>query len=284
MATYIIGDLQGCFDELMQLLKQIDYDPAQDELWFAGDIVNRGPKSLECLQFVKNLNAQGKAKMVLGNHDFQLLAAYCGLHDYASKSDTLGDILSHSEVDKLIDWLRQQPLMIHHPLHPVALVHAGVPPQWCIDEALSHAKEVESILRGDQWQDFIRNHLFGAKPKQWHDGLQCWARLRYIANAFTRMRYCNAEGKLEFKQKNKPKPGASTRTDYLPWFAHANRRNKTSDIFFGHWSTLGVMDAYHVHSIDTGCLWGGYLTAYCLETHKRHTLPCNIICQPKTKC
>lgn len=282
MATYIIGDLQGCFDELQQLLKQIDYDRDQDELWFAGDIVNRGPKSLECLQFVHALNLEGKAKMVLGNHDFQLLAAYCGLHDYASKSDTLEPILIHPDGDALINWLRQQPLMIHHPVHSVAMVHAGIPPQWRINEALDHAQEVSRVLCGDHWQDFIQHHLFGSKPKQWHDGLQSWGRLRYIVNAFTRMRFCNPQGKLDFKRKQSPQEAMRNKSDFLPWFVHPNRKNKTSELFFGHWSTLGAMDAYQVHSTDTGCLWGGHLTAYCLETHKRHLLSCNIICQPKS--
>lgn len=282
MATYIIGDLQGCYDELQQLLVHIDYDRHQDMLWFAGDIVNRGPKSLECLQFVHDLSLEGKAQMVLGNHDFQLLAAYCGLHDYASKTDTLHDILSHPEVDNLINWLRHQPLMVKHPVHSAFLVHAGIPPQWTLSQALELAKEFEQTLQADHWQDFIRNHLFGSKPKQWHDGLQDWDRLRYIANAFTRMRYCNAEGKLDFKHKHSPKQPSQSRSEFLPWFAHKNRKNRTGEIFFGHWSTLGAMDAYQVHSTDTGCLWGGYLTAYCLETNKRHTLSCNIICKPKS--
>lgn len=281
MATYIIGDLQGCYDELQQLLEVIDYDDDQDTLWFAGDIVNRGPKSLECLQFVKALTQQGKAQMVLGNHDFQLLAAYCGLHDYSSKSDTLGSILSHPDVDSLIDWLRQQPLMITHPHFPVALVHAGIPPQWSIDEALAHAQEIATVLRGEHWQDFIQHHLFGSKPKQWHDRLLGWDRLRYIANAFTRMRYCDANGKLDFKLKQSPQNTTDSKKGYLPWFAHPHRKTKQTDVFFGHWSTLGAMDAYQVHSTDTGCLWGGHLTAYCLETHKRHTQSCNIIKTPK---
>lgn len=282
MATYIIGDLQGCYDELQQLLAHIDYDRSHDMLWFAGDIVNRGPKSLECLQFVHDLNLEGKAQMVLGNHDLQLLAAYCGLHDYASKTDTLQAILSHPDVDNLINWLRHQPLMVKHPVQSAVLVHAGIPPQWTLSQALELAREFELTLQTDHWQDFIKNHLFGSKPKQWHGGLQGWDRLRYIANAFTRMRYCNSEGKLDFKHKHTPKHSAHAHSEFLPWFAHPNRNNRTGEIFFGHWSTLGAMDAYQVHSTDTGCLWGGYLTAYCLETNKRHTLSCNIICKPKS--
>ncbi|MGC9386142.1 MAG: symmetrical bis(5'-nucleosyl)-tetraphosphatase [Hydrogenovibrio sp.] len=283
MATYIIGDLQGCFDPLVKLLEDIHYDPNGDTLWFAGDIVNRGPQSLECLRFVKSVVESGHGKMVLGNHDFHLLAAYAGLAKYRSKSDTLEAILDAEEVDELIDWLRRQPLMVKHDFFPAVMVHAGIPPQWSIHEALEHSRAVEAQLQSDDWQEYIRHHLFGSEPREWQDTLSGWDRIRYIVNAFARMRYCSAQGKLEFKQKMSPQAQKSDQSPkrYLPWFAHPNRRNKDFEIFFGHWSTLGAVDAYNIHATDTGCLWGGLLTAYCLETHKRHTIECDAARQPK---
>ena len=282
MTTYVIGDLQGCFDELQALLQQIDYDPQTDHLWFVGDLVNRGPKSLECLRFVKELNQQGKADTVLGNHDFHLLAAYSGLKKFVSKSDTLQPILQAEDVDDLIDWLRQQPLMHVHPLYEAVMVHAGIPPQWTIKEAKSYAEELETQLARTDWQDYLVNHLFGSEPDSWSPTLQGYERLRYIVNAFARMRYCNAEGKLEFKIKTAP-DATETDAEFQPWFVFKNRRNKDHEIFFGHWSTLGAIDAYQVHATDTGCLWGGQLTAYTLESKQRHTLNCKQQCKPKKK-
>ncbi len=283
MATYVIGDLQGCFDELQQLLKALDYDINQDRLWFVGDLVNRGPKSLECLRFVKQLHDQGKAETVLGNHDFHLLAAYSGLEKFVSKSDTLASILEAEDVDELIDWLRQQPLMIKHPLYNQVMVHAGVPPQWNINQALEHAGEVEHRLAQPDWQDFIVHDLFGSEPDTWDSSLTGNDRLRYIVNAFARMRYCSQEGRLEFKMKSAPQDGNDNEAEFQPWFVFKNRRNKDHEIFFGHWSTLGAIDAYQVHATDTGCLWGGQLTAYALEEKKRYTFDCEQQCKPKTK-
>lgn len=280
MATYVIGDLQGCYDELQALLKQIDYQPENDHLWFVGDIVNRGPKSLECLRFVKTLQQQGRADMVLGNHDFHLLAAYSGLKRFQSRSDTLDPIFDAKDAPELIDWLRRQPLMVSHPIYNSVMVHAGIPPQWTISQALQLAKEVEAHLQDSDWQTFITEHLFGSEPDEWEDTLTGWNRIRYIVNAFARMRYCNANGKLELKIKSSPGKQA---TEYDPWFVFPDRKNKTHEIFFGHWSTLGEIDAYHVHSTDTGCLWGGKLTAYCLESKRRHTLECEQQCKPKEK-
>jgi len=272
MATYIIGDLQGCYDELMTLLKQINYHPKHDELWFAGDIVNRGPKSLECLEFVKSLGSKGK--MVLGNHDFHLLSAYSG----KAKTKTLEPILNAPNADELINWLRHQPLIIQHPNLPVVMVHAGIPPQWNIKEALTYAQEVEHILQSHHWKEALTEHLYGDQPSQWNEHLKDWDRSRYIINAFVRMRFCSKTGELEFKTKTMP--NAQNNPLFQPWFSHPNRKNKDQEIFFGHWSTLGAMDAYQVHSTDTGCLWGGKLTAYCLETQQRHTLNCQANCNP----
>jgi len=284
MATYIIGDLQGCFDELQQLLTQINYQPKQDTLWFVGDIVNRGPKSLECLRFVKALQTEGRGQIVLGNHDFHLLAAYAGMEKFTSKSDTLTDILEAEDADELIDWLRQQPLLVTHPVYNAVMVHAGIPPQWTILEAQSYAREVEVHLQGDDWQTFLTDHLFGSEPKVWQDTLTGWDRVRYIVNAFARMRYCSAQGKLEFKLKSAPDANQQNSADeYQPWFVFPNRKNKDHEIFFGHWSTLGAIDAYQIHATDTGCLWGGQMSAYALEEKRRYHIECEQLCKPKLK-
>ncbi len=271
MATYIIGDLQGCFDELQRLLEKIDFQAETDQLWFAGDLINRGPKSLECLTFVKDLGDSARA--VLGNHDFHLLAAYAGLEKYRTKSDTLKPILQHPKAEELVDWLRHQPLLVEHELYSAVMVHAGIPPQWTISEAKNYAKEVEAIIQHHDWQTAIREHLFGSDPKKWNDSLDGWPRIRYILNSLVRMRYCDENGKLEFKEKMAPGQ-ATVNPKYQPWFTFPNRKNKDHQIFFGHWSTLGAMDAYQVHATDTGCLWGGQLTAYCLETQQRITVDC----------
>lgn len=285
MTTYVIGDLQGCYDELQALLKHIDYQPKQDFLWFAGDIVNRGPKSLECLRFVKQLEQQGQAKIVLGNHDLHLLAAYAGFDKFLSKSDTLQEILQSKEAKELIDWLRKQPLMVKHPVYNAVMVHAGIPPQWSIKDAQGYAKEVETLLQSEDWKNALVNHLFGNQPNEWHESLSGWDRVRYILNAFTRMRYCDANGALEFSLKSAPESDQKRKEafPYEPWFVFSNRKNKTCEIFFGHWSTLGQIDAYQVHSTDTGCLWGGELTAYALETKQRLTIKCRQQCQPKKR-
>ncbi|VAW46895.1 Bis(5'-nucleosyl)-tetraphosphatase, symmetrical [hydrothermal vent metagenome] len=284
MTTYVIGDLQGCYDELQTLLKHINYQPEQDFLWFVGDLVNRGPKSLECLRFVKQLEQQGQAKTVLGNHDFHLLAAYAGFEKFCSKSDTLQDILHAKDVDELINWLRQQPLMLKHPIYNTVMVHAGIPPQWSIQAALGYAKEVETLLQREDWKNTLVNHLFGNHPNQWQETLSGWERVRYILNAFARMRYCDANGALEFTLKSAPESEQHRQKmePYKPWFVFPNRKNKDHDIFFGHWSTLGEIDAYQVHSTDTGCLWGGKMTAYAMETKQRLSISCTQQCRPKS--
>lgn len=277
MATYVIGDLQGCFDPLKALLAKINYQPEQDQLWFVGDLVNRGPQSLECLRFVKATCEAGRGKTVLGNHDFHLLGAYCGLEKYQSKSDTLQPILQAEDVDDLIDWLRHQPLLVEHDYLPVIMVHAGLPPQWDLTTAKHEAESIQQILQGPAWRAAIRHHLFGSEPREWSPVLEGWQRIRYSLNALVRMRYCNSEGKLEFKQKMSPENAGKKK--YAPWFTHPNRKNKDVEICFGHWSTLGAIDAYRIHATDTGCLWGGSLSAYCLETQRRHIIDCTAMAQ-----
>lgn len=271
MSTYVIGDLQGCFTPLQQLLAQIDYHPERDELWFVGDIVNRGPQSLSCLRFVKQLVESGRGRMVLGNHDLHLLACAAGLERFRSGKDTIDDILNAPDRDELIHWLRQQPLYLTHPVYNLAMVHAGLPPQWTHTQAALEAEAVAEVLRSPQWQHALQRHLFGSKPRCWSDTLAGWDRLRYSLNAFCRLRYCDANGCMEFQCKKAP---GQQPAGYAPWFIHPQRRNKDKTIVFGHWSTLGAFDGYNVHALDTGCLWGGQLTAWRVEDNTRHRLQC----------
>lgn len=268
MAVYAIGDIQGCFDELQALLDLVRFDPACDRLWFAGDLVNRGPKSLETLRFVRDLEAV--AVTVLGNHDLHLLAAAHGSplnHDDGS----LRPVLEAPDGDELIDWLRHRPLLHHDAALGFTLVHAGLPPEWDLSLAQACAAEVEAVLQGDDPAGFFP-HMYGNKPKKWSPKLAGWERLRFIVNCFTRLRFCREDGKLDLKSKGPP---GSQREGYRPWFEIAGRASRDLNIIFGHWSTLGVHKAPGVYPIDSGCLWGGHLTALRIDTApQRIELPC----------
>ena len=254
MAIYAIGDVQGCFDELQELVNYISFKPKKDQLWFVGDLVNRGPKSLETLRWVKSLG--NAATTVLGNHDLHLLAAYVGAKEISTTS-SLFPILKAYDADELLDWLRHRPLMRYNKKLDFALVHAGLPPQWTIQDALHYAKEVEKVLRSKKYEDFIFN-MYGDAPKQWDGRLKGWNRLRAITNFFTRMRYCTNKGVMDFTEKGPP----GTQSPRLkPWYEIKTRNSQDTTIVFGHWSTLGYMYGHNVIATDTGCLWGGYLTA-----------------------
>jgi bis(5'-nucleosyl)-tetraphosphatase (symmetrical) len=268
MSTYAIGDIQGCFDELQQLLKKIHFDPARDRLWFTGDLVNRGPKSLETLRFVKGLG--DSAITVLGNHDLHLLAVWQNRQKHFKSNDTLGPLLRADDVDELLNWLRQQPLMHYDAGLDYAMLHAGLPPQWERDQALALAAEVEVVLRGTRFHEFLA-HMYGNKPTSWSESLRGWDRLRFIVNCFTRLRLCNADGKLDFKYKGELQ---SAPEGYHPWFELQQRKSRPQRLVFGHWSALGLYQQHNVHAIDTGCLWGGSLTALHLETGEAISLNC----------
>jgi len=269
MATYAIGDIQGCYDELQQLLEQIAFNPKKDHLWFAGDLVNRGPKSLEVLRFVKGLG--DSATTVLGNHDFHLMALWKGYQRNAKENDSLSAVLSASDCDELLEWLSHQPLMHHDAALGYSLVHAGLPPQWSIKQALKYSAEVEAVLKGDQLDEFFTN-MYGDKPNRWSEDLQGWDRIRFIVNCFTRIRFCNANGKLDLKMKG----GLKSATEkFLPWFQIADRKSYKNPIIFGHWSTLKGHRAKNIYAIDTGCLWGGSLTALRIDTPSPVTHECH---------
>ncbi len=256
MAVWAIGDLQGCYDELQGLLEQIAFDPRHDTLWFAGDLVNRGPRSLDTLRFVHRLNAI----TVLGNHDLHLLAS-AHIPRYRKHKDTLQQIMEADDGPELLDWLRHRPLL-HHDRHSgYTLIHAGLPPQWDFDTAMACAAEVETVLRGPGFMDFLEN-MYGNHPNIWSDKLEGHDRLRFITNCLTRLRYCDANGRLALEHKGPP---GSQPKHLKPWFEWP-RKSADMNILFGHWSTLGAWDGNGVHALDTGCLWGGKLTAMRLDT------------------
>jgi len=275
MAVYAIGDVQGCFDELLQLLRLIEFDQQHDRLWFCGDLVNRGPKSLETLRFVKALGNQ--AVTVLGNHDLHLLAKAEGCGKQLEK-DTLEQILVAPDRDELIHWLRHRPLLHHDPELGYTMVHAGLPPQWDLTTARVCAHELESKLRSTDYYEFIRV-MYGNQPNFWSDALEGVERWRFITNVFTRLRFCYADGRLELKSKGVPgtqKPGA------IPWYEVPGRKTEKERIVFGHWSTLGVGVRNNTLSLDGGCLWGGQLVAVRLDMPEPQwsALDCPGACQP----
>ncbi len=274
MATYAIGDIQGCFDELQALLEKIRFDPARDRLWFTGDLVNRGPKSLEVLRFVRDLG--DAAVTVLGNHDLHLLAVWRHT-DKLKASDTLTSILEAEDGEALLHWLRRQPLLHDDEALGCVMVHAGLSPQWDLATARRCAREVEATLRGDEFEAFLE-HMYGDNPNRWSEALTGWERLRYSVNCFTRLRYCSAAGELEFKSKGAP---GSQQLRLLPWFEVPNRPALGLDIVFGHWSTLGFYRGAGVRALDTGCLWGGTLTALRLEDDSVAHLPCPGVRRPQ---
>ncbi len=253
MSVYAIGDLQGCLDPLQRLLDKLCFDPTADRLWFCGDLVNRGPQSLETLRFVHALGES--ALTVLGNHDLHLLAAAEGVRK--ERDAGMQRILNAADRERLLDWLRHRPLAHYDPELNFHLIHAGLPPQWDAEETMRYARELETTLRSDGYTDFL-HHMYGNKPASWSAQLTGIERLRFICNAFTRMRYCYPDGSLEFKSNGAP--GTQTNGS-LPWFEVPGRKSADMQIVFGHWSTLGSYDAANVFPLDTGCVWGGQLTA-----------------------
>lgn len=268
MATYAIGDVQGCRDALARLLDLIRFDPAADRLWFAGDLVNRGPDSAGTLRLIRSLG--DRATAVLGNHDLHLLAVASG--GRPGRRDTLDDLLAAPDRDELLLWLRQQPLMHSSTDGRWHLLHAGLPPQWTIADAARHADEVGVALRGDDG-DALLARMYGDQPDRWDDALTGWPRLRFIINAFTRLRYCTADGRIAPEPKGGP---GSQPAGLLPWFAVPGRASAGSRILFGHWSTLGRIHwpEHRVWGLDTGCVWGGRLTALCLDDGREQGIDC----------
>lgn len=273
MATYAIGDIQACYDELMQLLDVLCFDPGCDCLWFTGDLVNRGTQSLEVLRFVKSLG--DKAVAVLGNHDLHLLAIAAGASHLRPK-DSFMDVLQAQDRNVLLDWLQQRPLLHCDARLGYTLIHAGLPPQWDIITAQACAKEAEQVLRGADAPHFF-HQMYGDQPRQWRDDLAGTERLRFIVNCFTRLRFCNSEGRLALKYKGAPGTQA---VGALPWFQVPGRKSANLKIIFGHWSTLGRYQGQGIYSLDTGCVWGGNLTALRLDDGRWFSISCEGACAP----
>lgn len=259
MATYVIGDVQGCHDSLLALVTKIGFRRTRDRLWFVGDIINRGPKSLETLRAIRGLG--DAATVVLGNHDLYLLMVAAGWRK-RGKDDTVQPILEAPDADSLLDWLASRPLM--HVEGRFAMVHAGLLPQWDIAQARSLAAEVEAALQGPGRQDFLAE-LAGNTPAEWSDALTGQDRLRCIVNAMTRMRFCTPAGQMEFKHKGPP---SNAPAGAMPWFRVPDRQHGSHTVLAGHWSALGLHREPGFVGLDTGCLWGGKLTAYRLEDGK----------------
>jgi len=273
MSIYAIGDIQGCYDDLLRLLDTISFNEHTDQLWFAGDLVNRGPKSLETLRFVKSLGTA--AVTVLGNHDLHLLAASCA-HQLSNKKDSLLPVLEAPDRDELIDWLRYRPLF--HYNDEFCLLHAGLPPQWDFKKTQKMALIAEQALRDPNYQAFLKQ-MYGNKPNVWSSNLKGVEKLRFIINCFTRMRYCNVNGRLDFDHSG---PLGSQPKQLMPWFEVPKRKNADMRIIFGHWSTLGYYEGPNCYGIDTGCLWGGQLTALKLgEQVQRFSIDCPGAKQPR---
>ena len=260
MMNYLIGDLQGCCDALERLLQTLDFSPSRDRIHCLGDLVNRGPASLRTLRLLQGLG--DAAQCLLGNHDLHLLAAAHGARK-PGKSDTLRDILDAPDREALLDWLRQQRMAAE--AQGWLLVHAGVVPQWDRADTLALAAEVEALLRGPDLRDFL-HEMYGNEPDRWHEGLQGTARLRFIVNVLTRIRFCSAEGQLEFKSKD---GAGDAPAGFMPWFEVPGRRTRGQPIAFGHWSTLGLLQRADLLALDTGCVWGGALSAAVLDPDGR---------------
>ncbi|MDM0043821.1 symmetrical bis(5'-nucleosyl)-tetraphosphatase [Variovorax dokdonensis] len=258
MPLYLIGDIQGCDAPLGRLLERIDFSPSRDTLVVLGDLVNRGPESAAVLRRLHALGAS--AQCLLGNHDLHLLGVANGARS-AGKRDTLGEILHLPDRDAVLDWLRHQAMALRRTIggHDLLMVHAGVPPQWTVDDTMRHAGELERVLRSSHYADFL-NEMYGNEPARWDDALEGPARLRFIVNALTRMRFCTEDGRMEFETKD---GAADPPKGYMPWFDVPGRRTHEAGtvVAFGHWSTLGWKSRPDLISLDTGCVWGGCLSA-----------------------
>jgi bis(5'-nucleosyl)-tetraphosphatase (symmetrical) len=265
MSTYVVGDIQGCCDEFRQVLDRMSFNPGQDKLWLVGDLVNRGPASLEVLRLVKSLG--DAAITVLGNHDLHLLAVAAGVAKL-HRTDTLDEVLHAPDRDELMAWLRCQRLLYAEGNH--VLVHAGLLPQWSVAQAAGLAREVEAKLRGKDHVEFLER-MYGNTPHVWDDGLGGYKRLRVIVNAFTRMRIVSPQGEMEFRFKGEVH---NIPEGYMPWYDAPRRKSCDATVIFGHWSALGLMVRDNAIALDTGCLWGGPMTAIRLEDRKLFQVAC----------
>jgi bis(5'-nucleosyl)-tetraphosphatase (symmetrical) len=259
MAVYAIGDVQGCYDRLQALLDSIRFDPTVDRLWFVGDLVNRGGQSLETLRFIKQLGDAAVA--VLGNHDLHLIAQEVKPERQRQRNPDLRRILEADDARELLDWLRHRPLLHHDPKLNFVTVHAGLAPQWTLDAAKQHAERVERELRGSDWKS-VMLRMYGNEPTGWSRKLKGLRRTRAAINIFTRMRYVDPQGRIQFEAKGPP---GTQPVGFYPWFEVPGGKPRNFRMVTGHWSALGLFQGLGVYSIDTGCVWGGRLTALRLD-------------------
>ncbi len=265
-SLWAVGDIQGCGHALDRLLARPELAAADTTFWFAGDLVNRGPHSLHSLRRVRELGV--RAQTVLGNHDLHLLGVAAGARQL-KRGDTLQEILDAPDAAELLDWLRHRPLAVRTDDH--LMVHAGVLPAWTADRVMQLAGEVEAVLRGPDWRGFM-HQMYGNQPDRWHDDLEGPDRWRVIINALTRLRFCSAEGVMEFATKDS---AAAAPKGYRPWYTVPGRQTADITVVFGHWSTLGLLDSPRVLALDTGCIWGGQLTAVRLADRQRLAIDCS---------
>ncbi len=275
MAVYLIGDVQGCYSSLKKLLKAINFDQQNDQLWFVGDLVNRGPQSLKTLRFVRSLG--DSAVSVLGNHDLHLLALYYGQTKVRS-SDSLSQVLKAEDCKELMEWLRFRPMLHFDISLNFAIVHAGIYPGWSLPQAMDRAREVEQAIRGENVVDFLRD-MYGNQPAKWSEQLAGMERLRFITNVFTRMRYLRQDGSLDLEIKGAPQKLKSS--DVNPWFEYSQSAIKHNRLAFGHWSTLPTNQYGSCFAIDSGCLWGGRITA--LRIDKKSPRWFSLSCEKSSK-
>lgn len=272
MATYAIGDIHGCYDQLQRLLQKIKFDPNSDTLWFTGDLVNGGPQPAEAIRFIRSLG--NKHICVLGNHDLTLLGIAAG--KIMPRNDRVigfEPILQAPDCAELTDWLRTLPLAHYDSNFNALIFHAGIPPQWDLKTTLELANEVESMLCGPRANELF-SEMYGNLPDVWDENLFGWDRLRFVINCFTRMRFCDAHGRLEFNSKG---PASTAPRDLFPWFTAPDRKTESINIIFGHWASLeGKTGIANVYAIDTGCVWGQSLTAICLDNWQRYSVPAQL--------
>ncbi|MEC5398141.1 symmetrical bis(5'-nucleosyl)-tetraphosphatase [Uliginosibacterium sp. H1] len=264
---YVVGDLQGCLDPLLRLLDEVDFDAeAGDRLWVVGDLINRGPQSVDTLRFVRGLDDAAVA--VLGNHDLATLAAVAGVSGKLGKVPAAQELLDAPDAAELVDWLRERPLLHVDGSH--VMVHAGLLPAWSVSQAQALAREVERALRSPDWREFMAQ-MFGNEPDRWSDDLQGWDRLRVVVNAMTRMRFLGEDGSLQMKAKGSPDQAPE---GLLPWYAVKDAVWRSHTVLCGHWSALGLRDMGRVVALDSGCVWGGCLSALRLEDRRIFQVQC----------
>jgi len=273
MATYAIGDIQGCYNALRQLLDKIKFNPNVDQLWFTGDLINRGPKSLKTLRFIKSLGSS--ARSVLGNHECHFLAVSRG-HKKAHRTDTFNNIINAPDAEELTEWVRGLPFFYEDTNLGYSMLHAGVPPQWTLAATRKYALELQAVIQGEHVDDFLAS-MYGSKPDKWDKTLTGNDRMRFIINCFTRLRFCDKHGRLNLKSKGGL---GSQPAGLMPWFDVPNRKTVDDNIVFGHWSALGVHNKNNTTCLDGGCLWGGSLAALKLGSSDIISVDCERTLKP----